>query len=123
MSIILKGFGIVTCLFILMMLLGAPCFGGNMKTAYTRDGVNFISKYRVDENIQAGIAKPDTFFGSRADAHAEQSKTPDRAGRYNYYKVEGDFSAETSPFEAHLKGESTIGIESRPLNLCSPQRR
>jgi hypothetical protein len=63
------------------------------------------------------------FFASRADAHAEQSKTPDRAGRYNYYKVEGDFSAETSPFEAHLKGESTIGIESRPLNLCSPQRR
>lgn len=27
------------------------------KTAYTQDGINFISKERVDENIKAGIAK------------------------------------------------------------------
>jgi len=29
----------------------------NTKTAYTQDGINFISKERVEENIKAGIAK------------------------------------------------------------------
>jgi hypothetical protein len=58
MGIILKGFGVVICLFILMVLFSTLCFGMDTRTAYTRDGENFISKKRVDENIQAGISKP-----------------------------------------------------------------
>jgi len=30
----------------------------NTKTAYTHDGISYISKERVDENIKAGVAKP-----------------------------------------------------------------
>ena len=63
MGIILKRIGVVIFLFILMILLCAPCFGNYTKTAYTRDGENFISKKRVDENIQAGIAKPGEYRG------------------------------------------------------------
>lgn len=35
-----------------------PCFGIETKTAYTRDGINFISKARMDENIKYDYAKP-----------------------------------------------------------------
>lgn len=30
----------------------------NTKTAYTHDGISYVSKERVDENIKAGVAKP-----------------------------------------------------------------
>lgn len=58
MSNIIKRLGVVVFLFILAILIATPCFGTGTKTAYTRDGVNFISKHRVDENIGAGIARP-----------------------------------------------------------------
>ena len=45
-------------LFILLILLAAPGFGIETKTAYTRDGIQYISKERVDENIRYEYAKP-----------------------------------------------------------------
>ena len=45
-------------LFILLTLLAAPGFGIETKTAYTRDGIQYISKERVDENIRYEYAKP-----------------------------------------------------------------
>lgn len=58
MGFILKGIGAVIGLFILLALLGAPVLGTDTKTAYTRDGINFVSKERVDENIKYEYAKP-----------------------------------------------------------------
>lgn len=55
---ILKGIGAIFSLFVLMVLLCAPAFGMDTKTAYTRDGINFISKERMDENIKYEYAKP-----------------------------------------------------------------
>jgi hypothetical protein len=49
---------VVSCLFILLVLHGASCQGADTKTAYTRDGINFVSKERVDENIRFEYAKP-----------------------------------------------------------------
>jgi len=66
MGFILKGIGAIIGLFIFLALLGAM-FGSHnsstsgqtdTKTAYSRDGVNFISKERVDENIKYQYAKP-----------------------------------------------------------------
>ncbi|MCX6673056.1 MAG: hypothetical protein NTY37_04670 [Methanothrix sp.] len=48
----------VIVLFILLALLAAPGFGMENKTAYTRDGIQYISKERVDENIRYEYAKP-----------------------------------------------------------------
>jgi hypothetical protein len=45
-------------LFILLALLAAPGAGLGTKTAYTRDGINYVSKERVDENIRYEYAKP-----------------------------------------------------------------
>jgi hypothetical protein len=45
-------------LFILLISLAAPGFGIETKTAYTRDGIQYISKERVDENIRYEYAKP-----------------------------------------------------------------
>jgi hypothetical protein len=64
MGMILKGIGIIIGLFIFLAVLGAM-FGSddtsrsdaNTKTAYTQDGKNFVSKERVDENIEYGYAK------------------------------------------------------------------
>lgn len=68
---ILKGIGAIIGLFIFLALLGAVVGPQKMstpvapvtkpaetKTAFTKDGVNFISKDRVDENIKVGFAKP-----------------------------------------------------------------
>lgn len=55
---ILKGIGAIICMSILMALLGAPVFGMDTKTAYTRDGINFVSKERVEENIKYEYARP-----------------------------------------------------------------
>ncbi|MFA6371761.1 MAG: hypothetical protein WCW68_03975 [Methanothrix sp.] len=52
------GIGAVIVLFILLTSLATPGFGQETKTAYTRDGVQFISKERVDENIRYEYAKP-----------------------------------------------------------------
>jgi hypothetical protein len=66
MGFILKGIKVIIGLVILFAILGV-IFGPHntttpttttSKTAYTRDGVNFISKERVDENIKVGFAKP-----------------------------------------------------------------
>ena len=43
---------------VLLVLLCAPAFGTDTKTAYTRDGINFVSKERMDENIKYEYAKP-----------------------------------------------------------------
>ncbi len=43
---------------VLFTLLAAPGFGLETKTAYTRDGIQYISKERVDENIRYEYAKP-----------------------------------------------------------------
>lgn len=57
--IALKGStGIVSCLFILLVLLSVACMGADTKTAYTRDGINFVSKERMEENIRYEYAKP-----------------------------------------------------------------
>jgi hypothetical protein len=38
-------------------LLAAPGFGQETKSAYTRDGIQYVSKERVDENIRYEYAK------------------------------------------------------------------
>jgi hypothetical protein len=53
-----RSIGIVSCLFVLLVLLSTAGFGTETKTAYTRDGVNFVSKERMQENIQYEYAKP-----------------------------------------------------------------
>lgn len=58
MGIILKGIGVVVSLIVILQLLCAPVFGTDTKTAYTRDGINFVSKERMDENIKYEYAKP-----------------------------------------------------------------
>ena len=58
MGIILKGIGVVISLIVLLQLLGAPVFGTDTKTAYTRDGIHFVTKERMDENIKYEYAKP-----------------------------------------------------------------
>jgi hypothetical protein len=58
MGSILKETGAIISLFILMVLLCAPICGIDTKTAYTRDGINFVSKERVDENVRYEYAKP-----------------------------------------------------------------
>ncbi len=58
MGSISKETGAIFSLIILLVLLCAPAFGTDTKTAYTRDGINFISKERMDENIKYEYAKP-----------------------------------------------------------------
>jgi hypothetical protein len=58
MGSILKEMGAIFSLFVLLVLLCAPALGADTKTAYTRDGINFISRERVDENIKYEYAKP-----------------------------------------------------------------
>ena len=58
MNIILKRIGVAVGLFILLVLICEPGIGIDTKTAYTRDGVNFVSKERVEENIKFEYAKP-----------------------------------------------------------------
>jgi hypothetical protein len=43
---------------VILTLLAAPGFGQETKTAYTRDGIQYVSKERVDENIRYEYAKP-----------------------------------------------------------------
>ncbi len=50
--------GQVIVLFILLTSLATPGFGQETKTAYTRDGIQYINKERVDENIRYEYAKP-----------------------------------------------------------------
>jgi hypothetical protein len=50
--------GAVIVLFFFLALLSAPGFGLETKMAYTRDGIQYISKERVDENIRYEYAKP-----------------------------------------------------------------
>jgi hypothetical protein len=50
--------GAVVVLFILLTSLATPGFGQETKTAYTRDGIQYVSKERVDENIRYEYAKP-----------------------------------------------------------------
>jgi hypothetical protein len=47
----------IMVLFIFLTLLAAPGFGLETKTAYTRDGIQYVSKERVDENIRYEYAK------------------------------------------------------------------
>lgn len=53
-----KRIAAVIVLFILLASLAAPGSGTETKTAYTRDGIHYISKERVDENIRYEYAKP-----------------------------------------------------------------
>ncbi len=57
-----KRIGVFIVLFIgmliLLALLAAPGSGIGTKTAYTRDGIHYVSKERVDENIRYEYAKP-----------------------------------------------------------------
>ncbi len=57
MGIIFKGIGVVISLIVLLQLLGAPVFGTDTKTAYTQDGIHFVTKERMDENIKYEYAK------------------------------------------------------------------
>ncbi len=45
-------------LFLLLALLCAFAIGVENKTAYTRDGVHFVSKERMEENILYEYARP-----------------------------------------------------------------
>jgi len=66
MNVILKGLGLLIGLFIFFGLLGS-IFGSHdatisdptpeTKIAYTRDGINFVSEERMDENIKYAYAK------------------------------------------------------------------
>ncbi len=58
MGSIWKETGAIISLFILLVLLCAPICGMDTKTAYTRDGINFVSKERMDENVRYEYAKP-----------------------------------------------------------------
>ena len=58
MGSILKETGVTISLCILLVLLCAPAYGMDTKTAYTRDGINFVSKERMDENVRYEYAKP-----------------------------------------------------------------
>ena len=58
MSKFYKRIGAVIILFILLALLAASGSGMENKTAYTRDGIQYISQERVDENIRYEYAKP-----------------------------------------------------------------
>ena len=53
-----ESIGIASCIFILLVLLSVACQGTETKTAYTRDGINFVSKERMEENIRYEYAKP-----------------------------------------------------------------
>ena len=66
MNLIFKGIGLLIGIFIFLGLLGAifgphdtplPDSPTSTKTAYTRDGINFVSKERVAENIKYEYAK------------------------------------------------------------------
>lgn len=57
MGSILKAIGVIIGLFILLLLLESSVLGTDTKTAYTRDGINFVSKERMDENIKYEYAK------------------------------------------------------------------
>ena len=50
--------GFASCLFVLLVLLSVSSTGEETKTAYTRDGINFVSKERMEENIRYEYAKP-----------------------------------------------------------------
>jgi len=47
-----------SCLFVLLVLLSVSSTGAETKSAYTRDGINFVSKERMEENIRYEYAKP-----------------------------------------------------------------
>jgi hypothetical protein len=53
-----ESIGIASCIFILLVLLSVACQGTETKTAYTRDGMHFVSKERMEENIRYEYAKP-----------------------------------------------------------------
>ena len=53
-----KRFRSSAILFILIAFLGALAHGMENNTAYTRDGVHFVSKERMEENILYEYAKP-----------------------------------------------------------------
>ena len=44
-----------------MMLFNHAAFGADTKTAYTRDGINFVSESRMNENIKYEYAKPSDY--------------------------------------------------------------
>jgi hypothetical protein len=50
--------GAVIVLFILLTSLATLGSSQETKTAYTRDGIQYVSKERVDENIRYEYAKP-----------------------------------------------------------------
>jgi hypothetical protein len=58
MSKFYKRAGAVIVLLILLASLALPGLGQETKTAYTRDGIHYVSKERVDENIRYEYAKP-----------------------------------------------------------------
>jgi hypothetical protein len=45
-------------LFSYLAVLAGPGYASETKTAYTRDGINFISKERMEENIRYEYARP-----------------------------------------------------------------
>lgn len=54
--------GVIIATFLLLLLFGQLCLGEETKTAYTKDGVNFISKARMDENIKYKYAEPGDYW-------------------------------------------------------------
>jgi len=61
MGITLKGIGAIIGVFVILIIFNAVVFGADTKTAYTRDGINFVSKARMDENIKYEYAKPSDY--------------------------------------------------------------
>jgi hypothetical protein len=55
---IIRGFGAAIILLIFLELLFLASSAVDTKTAYTRDGINFVSKERAEENIRYEYAKP-----------------------------------------------------------------
>lgn len=59
------------------------------------------------------------FFACRTDVYARQSKNPNKRGAFPYTKISESFDEDTSIFDLHLKGETTIGMYSTsPDNTC-----
>ena len=123
MGIILKGIGVVISLIVLLQLLGAPVFGTDARTAYTRDGINFVTKERMDENIKYEYAKPGDYREAQvplntivvnASVVPESAIDQDKKGTYEQEGIQPSEPSQTALASAGEDGTkypyATLGI-------------
>lgn len=122
MGFILKGIGTIIGIFILLAFIGAifgshdtstPSESSDTKTAYTRDGNNFVSKERVEENIKYGYAKEgdykevqvplDTVVVGASTIKGETSKQEQKATQQQQEKTSSQQTQSSDPNEIRIK--------------------